>query len=69
MTNFVAYAVIVFSTIVAILWAVEADSKETTSLDDAINRPTKVEKIETKYAECFLVTKHHHTYFQCVPKE
>ena len=43
-----------------------AGSKETTTLDEALERPIKVEKFVTENMECVIVTKHNHTYVQCV---
>jgi len=67
MENFIRYLIIITAAMTAIFWAVDSYSAEATSLEDAINRPTKVEKIVTENAECVIVTKHNHTYVQCVP--
>lgn len=57
----------VVAVLAAAFWAVDGFGKETTPLDEAINRPVDVRVIRTPHAECVIVTKHNHTYVQCVP--
>jgi hypothetical protein len=68
MSNFVTYCIILAVFICSVIWAGMSTGKETTPLDEALERPIKVEKIETDTQECLIITKHNHTFVRCVPK-
>ena len=69
MSNFITYCIILAVFICSVIWSLDSWGKDTTPLDEAINRPIKVETIETDTQECILITKHNHTWVRCVEKE